>query len=46
MDGFRKTLEAAVKSRKDKDEKADALVWAAVLINAGMGVVPVGLFFP
>lgn len=40
---LREKLEAAVKDKKGKDEKAEAAIWAAVLVNGGLGVVPVGI---
>ena len=39
----REKMEAAAKDKKNKDEKADAAIWAAVLVNAGMGAVPFGI---
>jgi uncharacterized protein (DUF697 family) len=39
----RAKLREAIDSKKDRDEKADAVIWAAVAINAGMGALPFGI---
>lgn len=40
---IRKKLSEATQGKKEKDERADAIIWAAVAINAGMGAVPFGI---
>ena len=39
----RRRLTDAVKDKQSKGEKADAVIWAALGINAGLGVVPFGI---
>ena len=39
----RKKLEAAIRSKKDQDSKANALIFTATAINAGLGAVPLGI---
>jgi uncharacterized protein (DUF697 family) len=39
----KRKFEEVIKGKKDKDEKADAIIWAAVTINAGLGFVPLGI---
>ncbi len=39
----RRKFEEAIKDKKGKEEKAEAVVWAAVVINSGMGAVPLGI---
>jgi uncharacterized protein (DUF697 family) len=39
----RKKFEAVVNGTMSRDEKANALIWAAVTINAGLGAVPFGI---
>lgn len=39
----RKKFEQAIQGKKERDEKADAIIWVAVLINSGLGVVPLGI---
>lgn len=36
-------MQEAMATKQDRDEKADAAIWAAVLVNAGLGAVPLGL---
>jgi hypothetical protein len=39
----RKKIEQVISSRNDPDENAEAVIWAAVMVNAGLGVLPVGI---
>jgi len=39
----RQRFEQILKDKKSADEKADAVVWAAIAINTGLGAVPLGI---
>lgn len=39
----RQRIDQAVATRKHRDEKADAAIWAAVVVNAGLGFVPLAI---
>ena len=43
MDKIRAKLEAAASEKKNREGKVDAVIWSAVLINAGLGFVPLGI---
>jgi hypothetical protein len=36
----RQKIEEAVQEKKDREQKANAAVWAAVVVSAGSGAVP------
>jgi hypothetical protein len=36
-------LDAAAKRAKSRDDKAEAIIWANVLFNVGMGGIPLGI---
>jgi uncharacterized protein (DUF697 family) len=40
---FTEAAEAAIKEKKSVSDKADAIIWAAVTVNAGLGAVPFGI---
>lgn len=40
---LRKKFEDALEKASNKSDKADAVIWVAVLANAGLGVVPFGI---
>ena len=40
---IQKKLEDAANGKMTRDEKAEAVIWAAIAINAGMGVAPFGI---
>lgn len=40
---LRKKFEEELGKAKDKGDKADGVIWVAVLANAGMGAVPLGI---
>jgi uncharacterized protein (DUF697 family) len=42
-DVLRKKFEDQISKATDKGEKADGIIWVAVLTNAGLGVVPFGI---
>lgn len=39
----RERIESALRDKESRAEKAAAAIWAAVLINAGLGAVPLGI---
>jgi uncharacterized protein (DUF697 family) len=39
----RQKIEEAVQGQKDREQKANAAIWATVALSAGMGVVPFGI---
>lgn len=40
---IKQKLEAIMKEKKNADEAADKIIWAAVSVNAGLGFVPLGI---
>ena len=42
-DALQKRLAEAAAGARTRDEKAEKIIWANVLVNAGMGVAPVGI---
>lgn len=42
-DKARQKIEEAIQGKKDREQKANAAIWAAVVLNAGLGVVPLGI---